>query len=201
MRSGHYSKWVAIAVLCMGTTAAQAATIWDEAVNGDLSNDGEATTPVVMTVGPNRVIGATGNSGQGVDADHFRFTVPPGTRLTSITLLDNTTVSGGSSFFGIAVGPSISATNLLTFLHYSADQIGSNLMPMLGTGPLASGTYSVWVQETGGPVKYGFEFVTTPVAINATVPTLPEWGLLLLGALLALIAWRKSQREAPRTPA
>lgn len=190
-----WKVWVAAAV-GLPVVAAHAATMWNEATNGDLSNNGQAPTPVIMTVGSNRVLGATGNSGPGMDLDHFTFTVPPGAVLNSIVLLDNTTVSGGASFFGIAAGPKISAEILLSFLHYGPDQIGANLLPALGVGPLGSGTYSVWVQETGGPVKYGFDFVTAP---SATVRTLPEWGSILLAALLGLTLWsRRKQSNVDR---
>src|SRR5882724_1688564 len=89
---------------------AHAATIWDEASNGDLSNDGLSPTPLVMSVGSNRVLGTTGNSGQGTDRDYFKFTVPVGAKLTSIVLLPNTAISGSVSFIGIQAGPQLTVT-------------------------------------------------------------------------------------------
>lgn len=194
MHLRRMSKRVVLAAVCMSAAMAHAATIWDEDVSGDLSDNGSAPTPLVMGIGSNQVLGATGNDGGGIDLDHFTFTVPSGAALTSLILLGNTTVSGGASFLGISAAPTISVGNLLSFLHYSGDQIGTDLLETLGTGALPSGTYSVWVQETGGPVTYGFDFVT--VGASAQVPTLPEWGVILLGTLLAGVTLRQAGPSA-----
>jgi hypothetical protein len=165
---------VLVALSCV-TCAAPAATLWDEASNGDFSNDGLAPTSLFLASGLNSILGTTGNSGQGVDRDYFSFVVPAGATLTSIKLLDNTNVSGGASFLGLQVGPQITVTpegggaaNLLGFLHYTNDLIGQNLLPALAGGNggvLPSGTYSAWVQETGGPATYGFEFSVSSVPL------------------------------------
>ena len=181
----------------MGVATAHAATIWDEAVSGDLSNDGLSPTPLAMGIGSNQVVGTTGNSGQGTDRDYFKFTVPAGAALTKILLLPNTAVSGSVSFMGVQPGPQLTVTPsgggaelLICLGHYGGDQIGTDLLPSIkvGTpGPLPSGTYSVWVQDTGGPASYGFDFVTASVVGSANAPALPIWGVVLLGGLLALI--------------
>lgn len=90
----------AIAVTCMGVFTAQAASIWDESANDDLSGDGLLPTQLAMTIGPNNVIGITGDGGGG-DRDYFSFTVPNGAALTATSLLSNAFVSGSSSFIGI----------------------------------------------------------------------------------------------------
>ena len=65
-------------------------------------------------------------------------------------------------------------------------------------GPLPSGTYSVWVQELSGPIPYGFDFVISSTGGSGTsVPTLPEWGMILLGLMLAVAYWRQ-YAGAPR---
>jgi hypothetical protein len=195
-------KCLAIGALSMGVRTAHAATAWNEASNGDLSNDGLSPTAVVVHPGSNVVIGTTGNSGQGVDRDYFKFTVPPGSTLSAINLLPNTSVSGSVSFIGIQPGPQLTVTptgggadQLVAQGHYGNDQIGTNLLPgiKLGPpGPLPAGTYSIWVQDTGGAASYGFDFVlSTPAA----APSLSGWGLAFLGALLGLISWLKITRS------
>ena len=75
-------------------------------------------------------------------------------------------------------------------MHYGTDLIGSNLLTSLTTsGSLPSGIYSVWVQETGGPVEYGFDFELTPVPLPAAAP-------LLLSGLLGMAALRRRRSAA-----
>jgi hypothetical protein len=186
---------------------ARAATVWNEAIEGDLSSNGLTPTPVAMSVGSNRVLGTTGDSGSGIDRDYFRFTVPTGATLTSILLLENTTVSGGASFIGIQAGAQVTvsplgagAEDLIALGHYGNDQIGTDLLPVIRIGSpvtLPAGTYSVWVQDTGGPASYGFDFQLT--GGGASVPALSVGGLSALAVLLALVArlsWPRPRRRA-----
>jgi hypothetical protein len=201
MKLGYIVRCLFVAAASVGAVAADAGTMWDETTAGDLSNDGLSPTALVMGIGSNRVLGAVGNAGQGVDRDYFKFTVPAGATLTSIVLLSNTQTAG-VSFIGIQPGPQLTVTpsgggaeNLVALGHYGNDQIGTDLLPVIkiGTpGPLPAGTYSVWVQELSGTAPYGFDFVTTAGAVTNSVPTLPEWGLVTLGMLLAYIYWRRT---------
>lgn len=184
----------AAAGLCLFTTAGHAVT-WNEATAGDLSNNGLAPTVLPVALGSNQVLGSVGNSGQGIDRDYFTFTVPPGATLKSLRLLSNTSISGGSSFLALQAGPQVTVTtsgggveNLLGFTHYGNDQIGTDLLPLVVfsfNGSLPSGTYSVWVQETGGRVDYGLDLgIEADAAATADVPTLPEWAFIALAALM-----------------
>jgi hypothetical protein len=172
-----------------------------------LSGSGLSPTVLATALGSNVVLGSTGDSGQGVDRDYFTFTVPSGTALTSIKLLGNTSVSGGSSFIAIQSGPQLTVTpsgqgvqQLLGYTHYGNDLIGTDLLPAMViqfTGALPSGTYSVWVQETGGPAAYGLDLVISPVGggdpQDGDVPTLPEWGFILMALLLAGLLGRQAR--------
>ncbi len=157
MKSRMILKCWAVALLSMCAVAVQAATVWDENSNGDFSNDGLSPTSLVVFAGSNRVFGSTGNSGNGVDRDYFSFTVPVGATLTSIMLLNNTSVSGSASFIAIQAGPQLTVSptgagveNLLGFAHYGNDLIGTDILPFITfTNALPSGIYSLWVQETG----------------------------------------------------
>jgi hypothetical protein len=203
MRRSSILKCTAFILVSLGAATAQAAIVWDEASNGDFSNDGLAPTAVTIGIGSNRVLGTTGNSGQGTDRDYFKLTVPTGAVLSAITLLPNTSVSGSVSFIGIQPGPQLTVTptgggveKLIALGHYGSDQIGTDLLPSLEVstkGPLPAGTYSVWVQDTGGPASYGFDFATSAVAPPpaAPAPALPNWAVALLGTLLALVYWRR----------
>ena len=187
-------KFAACALLCALSAPGSAAVAWDEALAGDFANNGLAPTPVTVAPGSNVIKGSTGNSGQGIDRDYFTFNVPAGAVLSAIWLLDNTSVSGDVSFIGIQAGPQLTVTptgggaqNLLGFAHYGRDQIGQNLLPAMAiqfAGSLPSGAYSVWVQDTGGVVDYGFDFVITAVAE-------PGAGVLMGAGLLGLAVARR----------
>jgi len=205
MAFGFTSRFMVATLACMGSITAHAATAWNETSNGDFSNNGLAPTAIALTTGSNHVIGTTGNSGAGVDRDYFTFTVPAGRVLTAIVLLNNTYVSGGASFVGLQAGPQLTvspsgagAEQLIGFMHYSGDLIGSDVLPLITSKfphGLSQGAYSVWVQETGGPVEYGFDFVLSPLPA-ADVPTLPEWAMILLGALLFMSLWHRDRQSS-----
>lgn len=188
---------LAALLLALGFAApGLSAVVWDEANNGDLSNDGLTPTTLGVSLGSNIVNGSTGNPGTGVDRDYFRFTIPVGAALTSITIQPNTTVSGSSSFIGLQAGPQLTVTpsgvgveNLIGFSHYGNADVGVNLLPLLAASfisGLPSGTYSLWLQETGGPVDYGIDFGVTAVPLPAAA-----W--LLMPGLLGL--WTRARRR------
>lgn len=198
MKPGFLGSLLLGAAVALVSSGAGAATIWDESVNGDFSGSGLAPTALVATTGHNVVIGTTGNAGQGIDQDYFRITVPTGALLTGIFLLDNTFVSGGSSFAGMEAGPQVTTGNgssLLGFVHYDNAMIGTNMLSFLSPGTpagLPGGTYSLWVQETGGPVSYGFDFV-----IAAPVPEASTWAMLISGfAGVGFLAYRRRSNLA-----
>lgn len=186
-------SFAAFAALAL-SQGANADVIRNEAVDGDLSNSGLAPTLLSFHGGSNQILGSTGDGGSGVDRDYFTFTLAAGQTLTGINLLGNTTVSGSFSFIGIQAGPQVTVDPsgaggqaLLGWTHYSTNDIGSNLLTTISPGgPLSAGTYSVWVQDTGGPVTYGFDFQVAPVPLPAAA-----W--LLTSAMLGLggIARRK----------
>ena len=188
---------LAALLLALGFSApGLAAVVWNEANNGDLSNDGLNPTTIGVSLGSNIVNGSTGSPGTGVDRDYFRFTIPVGAALTSITIQPNTTVSGSSSFIGLQAGPQLTVTpsgvgveNLIGFSHYGNADVGVNLLPLLAASfisGLPSGTYSLWLQETGGPVDYGIDFGVTAVPLPAAA-----W--LLMPGLLGL--WARARRR------
>lgn len=176
------------ALACAGAVSAQSSTVWDESLQGDLSSTGLQPTSLAMAAGANRILGVVGDGGLGVDRDYFSFTVPVGAVLSAVMLLNNTFVSGGASFIAIQAGPQVSVTPtgggadaLLGYGHYTTDQVNTDILPSIVFGPvstLPSGVYSVWVQDTGGPAPYGFDFIMTAVPEPAAL------GMMLAGLVL-----------------
>jgi hypothetical protein len=190
-------------VLCMALAfgigpGAEAATIWNESTDGDLSNDRLVPSLLTLASGSNVVQGTVGDGGTGVDRDYFSITVPTGMVLTELTFTPLTSPSGDVSFIALEAGPQMTVTplgqglqDLLGFEHVGRDLIGFNQLPVLApslNGVLPSGIYSLWYQDTGGPAAYGIDFTVTPVP-------LPGAAVLLFSGLFGLAGLRRRGRQ------
>jgi len=194
-------RLVAPAVIACCAAGAQAATVWDEAVNGDLSGDGSVPTRLATAIGSNVVFGITG----GPDYDIFSIDVPLGAVLSGVVLQPGSTVAGGVSFIALEAGgqftlplPLSAAAGLLGWTHYDQGLIGVNLLPSFGvpragssgfSGPLPSGSYTFLVQDTSGAPNYGFDLQISAVPEPGAMST----GLLALG--MAFGAARTRRRK------
>lgn len=197
---------------CAAIAPLHAAVTYDESVSGDLSGNGLAPTFLSVAVGSNEVRGITGNPGSnlpgsGVDRDYFAITVPTGYQLSQLTLLSGTVVFGNSTFLGVQSGTAVTvaptapnASGLLGAMHYTNAQVGTNILPVLGTPfagstgfapPLAAGNYAFWVQELG-PVATPYAF---DLMIAAAVPEPESYALLLAGLGIVALAGRRSNRN------
>jgi len=185
-------------------STAKAATIYDEAIHGDLADStgaGSVPTPSgAFGPGDNDVLGTMGDDGSNNDDDDlFTFHVPAGLEITSI-MLGYDVVSGdpgNGSYFAIQAGTSIGTT---------LPEVGDNLSNALvggsgdllaiweagptygGTGlagPLAAGDYSVFASETSGQIDYEIRFGAVAV---------PEPGVALLLGSGLLVTRARRQR-------
>lgn len=209
MVSARVGRLLMIIALFVGlASSAFAATVYDEAVSGDLSNTGLSPTGVALSLGSNEVFGATGSAVVGgvlvFDRDYFTVTVPAGFQLASLVQLPGTLTSG-LSFLGVEAGSQVTvsptpadATGLLGWVHYSAATSGADLLPIMGvpdfgsTGfvpPLGPGDYSFWIQELAvGRFPYGFDLEITRVPAPPTA--------IMAVAGFAMIAFALRRRRA-----
>jgi hypothetical protein len=187
--------------------AAHADTGWNEGTAGDFSNDGLAPTAVPMVAGSNVISGTTGRSTGGViDRDYFSITLPAGFQLDAIVMLQGTTFLGASGlgFIAVQAGPQMtvsptsgSATGLLGWWHYNENDMGTDILPVIGLGAgatgffgsLPAGSYTFWIQEIStGSVNYNFDFQVS------AVPE-PAAALLMLGGLAGVAGFARRQRR------
>ena len=214
----HYApvtkKSLFFAAVCALLAATPAkATIYDEAVSGDLSNNQAAPTALTLTPGSNSIIGTVNGFPPGTDPqDWVSFTIPTGFVMTSYVnskygSADDQGFTGfqsGSSFSG---DPFV-AGSYAGYAHFGTDAtnplppsstVGVNLLPLMAnpsfsvgatgfTRPLAAGTYTFLIQQ-GDPSTTSYQF-----DMNVRSVSVPEPGssLCLLGmGGLAILALRR----------
>jgi hypothetical protein len=181
---GSYSLPSLLGLAIVFSTA-HGQVMWNESVNGDLSNNQAAPSISFPSSGANAVIGTVG----GADSqDWITFTVPAGFQLSSLTLaayssLDVqgfTGVQSGTAF----VGPPGVASSYLGYAHYgtaadngslpTANLVGVDILPIMGnttaapgsqgfTPPLGSGSYVFLIQQLGSATSYEFDYGVTAI--------------------------------------
>lgn len=207
MTNRTFARRLSVALtMAITSGVAGAATLHNEAVKGDLSNDQTVPTILALAAGSNDLLGTTGLTLGGTDRDFARLVVPVGLELTGMVVLPGTLPAGGVSFVALQAGNALTidatAPNpgpLLGWLHYSTADIGNNILPEIGatfgsvgfSGPLPAGSYALWIQDTGfETATYGFRFDV------ATVPE-PET-YAMLGAGLGMIGLMRFRRRSGR---
>jgi hypothetical protein len=206
------------AVCALLATAPAKATIYDEAVSGDLSNDPAAPTALTLTPGSNSVIGSVNGFPPGTDPqDWVSFTIPTGFVMTSYvnSKYDSADPQGFTGFqFGSSFsGDPFAAISYAGYAHFGNEAtnpdgtppkstVGVNLLPLMAnpsfapgttgfTPPLHAGTYTFLIQQ-GNPVTTNYQFDMNLRSVSA-----PESGssLCLLGiGSLATFALRRRLR-------
>jgi hypothetical protein len=176
---------IALLVAALAVPAANAATVWDETVNGDLSSSEAAPTPIALAIGSNVLAGTI--NGLPLDRDYITFTVPSGFILTQMNLA--TFTPNNLAFSALNTGstsyvPS-GATNglFLSGIHITSADIGFNLLTFFDTrnvttnslpSPgLGAGTYCWMIQQTN-PIVQTWKVDLILQGVVATEPT--TWG-------------------------
>lgn len=176
---------LAISLLCSTTAYGQ---LFDEATNGDASNDAASPTHLDLLAGSNFVSGAVtlSNDLTAGDIDFFSFTIAEGQMLEGIFLTEYEpandrgfhAINAGASGI-VPSGPNVGETSqYLGSAHLSFVGAEVNLLEDLGTplagsgfeGPLGPGTYSYIIQQTGPVVSsYSLDFAVVPEPATGTL--------------------------------
>lgn len=183
------SSLAAAVAVAFAVGSAGAVTIHDEANNGDFSNNGASPTTLSFEAGLNFVFGTAGKTDTNTDRDYFSFVIPVGHVLDSLTVVRSVLPAGNGAFMGLQSGGQVTvdplspnAGPLLGFKVVGPGDKGTDILPAMGlatapfppqpigfTGPLHSGTYALWIQDTSGPTsEYGLMFGVTAVPEPAT---------------------------------
>ena len=145
---------------------------YDEALQGDLSNDRLNPTQLALDPGTNTLIASQGQVPP-LDRDYLTITVPAGSVWTGLNLVDYQAVQGNQAFMGFQSGTTFTVTpqaaapsDMLGALVYSHTHIGTDILPTLDnlpgvigyTIPLPAGDYTFWLNQTGAVTTLTLEF-------------------------------------------
>ncbi len=174
---------LAFGMIC-AVLPAMAATVWDEGIQGDLSDDAGTPTELAIGLGSNTIIGSMQSPAD--TRDFVTFTVPEGQQLTLLLQQQYEDVASGGGgdrgFHAINAGPTSfvpgpdTADLFLGGAHLDPLPPGTDMLeilaaaPQAGTGfsvPLGPGVYSYVIQQTGPELTaYTIEFVLEAAAAD-----------------------------------
>lgn len=176
------------------TPTLAAAASYDEAVNGDLSGVRSAPSSLALEAGSNPISGVTIAG----DLDYLTLHVASGYALsqlvmTSFVSADNLAfmaIQSGTQF--TEPNDAANVANLLGWTHVGPEigAVGTDYLALMGggsgaigyTGPLPSGDYTLWIQQTNAQsVAYTFNAVVA--APEPSTLALLAFGIAALGVL------------------
>lgn len=154
--------------------------IYNEAVDGDLGDDGSTPTSIVLdTPGANGILLNVGGDGDARDA--LTFTIPSGFSLESLILTGySATGENDSTGLELYAGTDTSGTLLTSGLAaegFEGDNLYSSITPP--TTPFGPGDYTILATEFGAQTDIGFELNVVPEP--TTLALLGLGGLATLG--------------------
>lgn len=182
-------EFIVATVFVAGSIAS--ASVYNESVDGDLSNDRFNPTLIDFDTGMNMVTMEVVDSDQpNGDLDYFTFTLDAGESVDSIVVIDSSNPAGGfdaAAFVGLAFDSffdfdpaTFMGDGVEGFVITSPDQVGIEQISILSDGlsSLGPGDYTFWVQQTG------VDLTSVTLGVNV-VPTPGALALLGMGGLMA----------------
>lgn len=158
-------------LVCLAA-AGHSQIIWDESIDGDLSDDRINPTSLVLSLGSNGIV-ATSQPG---DREYVHLNLPTGLILSGIVLVSYES-DDPIAFIGVQEGTTFTeppegteVANLLGYTLFGDEHVGTDILPAMGTAfgtigfvpPLTGSDYTFWIQQTGDPSTYHLSFVTVP---------------------------------------
>lgn len=156
------------------------ASPYDEGNQLDISNDPAAPSAWSLGAGVNQLIAGTG----GGDIDYISFTVGNCEQLDSIVVNAFSFNEGDDvAFIGMQQGSTFTVTpetaetrrnELLGYTLFGAATLSQDILPGMGqavdaigfTGPLSTGTYTLWLNQLGPESEYTLDFSVSQVSTN-----------------------------------
>ena len=187
-------------VLAIDTFSATRASVFDDSVNGNASNNGAAPTAVDFSLGSNTIAGTVSNNAA-VDNNRnfYTFTIDEGQELAAINVLDVsvTDAAGAPStnpgFFALVEGstaetPASGFDNLGGALFSPTLDFGTDLLSLISAGGISGGSgfeeigpgeYTFVIQQTGTEISnFLVDFVVVPEPTSAALISLTGLALL-----------------------
>jgi len=185
-----------ISIALLWVSPSHASTLWDESIDGDLSNDELAPTDLpALDLGSNLIFGSIGLSSSSDDGDTARFTVPTGWILSQVVL---ETYQDGAYYdyvpFSLYRGASTSDP-LVESILLSESSAGTDLLQFdSAPGPQPAGDYAF---EFGSIHQANSEDERSLYSIRLNI--IPEPSTMLLFAVgLAGVAGMRCGRKKAR---
>ena len=148
---------LSLALLC---GLSHADIVYDESVDGDLSNFESSPTAVTLAEGGNQLlgtIGGTSNPNIGDGFDSLVISIGANQTLTQI-IINDYQVSGGNTSTGVNIFTS--SGTFLGSVAMNTSDVGSDLLRLTGAGQLGPGDYRISLREFTAPGQtYDFSFV------------------------------------------
>ena len=132
------AMWFVAVILAMLTVPAMADVIWDEGIDGDLSDDETNPTPITIVSPSDTITGIIGGPGATSPPDDFydsfKITLAAGDTVDAIILTDYVPVGGNTSTgFNVFI---TAGTVFLGSTTMTTAGIGTDMLAAAGVGPL-----------------------------------------------------------------
>jgi|GEM_PF-1995434 len=159
---------------------------YDESTDGDISDDHLVPDTHLLEVGSNVVEASQQGNSLGRDIDYLTVVVPTGMELSQLVLDDYVADIGDLAFLGVQAGDfftvphnMVKESDLLGGLVYGEFDIGDDILPAIGmlsgatgfTPPLPAGSYTFWLNQTGGLSTTTLDFIVTGDSVGTNYCT------------------------------
>ncbi len=194
-------RTTATVIAILAFSAAHGGVIWDESLDGDLSDLSATPTSLgLLAFGDNDIINVehTGTGVGGAGSDWFTFSVAAGTELVDLVVSNYRNTNAGAGAFialfdGLSVGdPTADAKVAAGLMTGDGSLLGVSGFGEAAFGAVGAGDYTFWANETGGIAGWDLRLVVR----DTTAVSEPAVLFLLLPALVIMMRRRLTLQRA-----